>query len=402
MNDREAYEPLIQDIHRAFGPLKHAVKRRARPPALPFDYLVPGGPYEESWDWDGFFIGMGLAAEFPSEAVWLRNWCLNFVHNSAADGLAPGALTAAGRAPRLYHVKPFLAQGAYFAARFLGDANWLRPIYPRLRAIVGYRQEHRDASGRREMWDETRDLGVWHDSLEAGADNNPAVLDHPPCTVVGADLNAFLYRDYLALSHVARELGERDDADDFAGRAEHIRTAMNRHLWSEEDVTFYNLDAASGKLIRRHVCTNYYPLWAGLAPRERGEACIRKYFLDPAGLWGKHGMRSLSAADPDYNNRNIIKPYSNFRGPVWPIINYLYLHGLLHYGFQQQALELAARVAGLVLADIRATGSTHENYDAETGQPLAAPGFVGWNILVDNMLGEVLNNYNPFALREAE
>jgi alpha,alpha-trehalase len=252
------------------------------------------------------------------------------------------------------------------------------------------------------MWDETRDLGVWHDSLEAGADNNPAVLDHPPCTVVGADLNAFLYRDYRALSHVARELGERDDADDFAGRAEHIRTAMNRHLWSEEDVTFYNLDAASGKLIRRHVCTNYYPLWAGLAPRERGEACIRKYFLDPAGLWGKHGMRSLSAADPDYNNRNIIKPYSNFRGPVWPIINYLYLHGLLHYGFQQQALELAARVAGLVLADIRATGSTHENYDAETGQPLAAPGFVGWNILVDNMLGEVLNNYNPFALREAE
>ena len=61
-----------------------------------------------------------------------------------------------------------------------------------------------------------------------------------------------------------------------------------------------------------------------------------------------------------------------------------------------------SRLAPVTMADIRATGSTHENYDAETGQPLAAPGFVGWNILVDNMLGEVLNNYNPFALREAE
>ena len=27
---------------------------------LPFPYLVPGGPYEELWDWDSFFTGVAL------------------------------------------------------------------------------------------------------------------------------------------------------------------------------------------------------------------------------------------------------------------------------------------------------------------------------------------------------
>lgn len=52
----------------------------------------------------------------------------------------------------------------------------------------------------------------------------------------------------------------------------------------------------------------------------------------------------------------------------------------------------------LLLADIRQCGSMHENYGAETGKTLApAPehfldgvfrGFVGWNLLVQDMLVE--------------
>ena len=28
--------------------------------ALKFPYLVPAGPYDESWDWDSFFMGVAL------------------------------------------------------------------------------------------------------------------------------------------------------------------------------------------------------------------------------------------------------------------------------------------------------------------------------------------------------
>ena len=40
----------------------------------------------------------------------------------------------------------------------------------------------------------------------------------------------------------------------------------------------------------------------------------------------------------------------------------------------------------------------HENYDAETGKPLAADNFVSWNILIYNMLDDAVNNKNPFAI----
>jgi alpha,alpha-trehalase len=115
-------------------------------------------------------------------------------------------------------------------------------------------------------------------------------------------------------------------------------------------------------------------------------------------MWAAHGGRSLAANDPEYNNVNMIKPYSNWQGPVWPIANYLYVHGLLHYGFREQALELSARIIGLCLDDVRASGGMHENYHADTGEPLAAPGFIGWNLLVTQMTDEVISQRNPFEI----
>lgn len=55
----------------------------------------------------------------------------------------------------------------------------------------------------------------------------------------------------------------------------------------------------------------------------------------------------------------------------------------------------------LLLADIRQYGSMRENYDSETGRPLEPAaehfengvfkGFVGWNLLVQDMLEDAVN-----------
>lgn len=71
---------------------------------------------------------------------------------------------------------------------------------------------------------------------------------------------------------------------------------------------------------------------------------------------------------------------------------------LLNYGYQQEAITLAKIVSKLCLNDIEKTGGMHENYNAETGEPLAAPNFISWNLLVANMLYEAENNINLFAL----
>jgi putative isomerase len=66
----------------------------------------------------------------------------------------------------------------------------------------------------------------------------------------------------------------------------------------------------------------------------------------------------------------------------------MFMHALLRYGYPEPALETAVRVVRLCLDDLEWNGMMHENYDAETGAPLAAPDFVSWNLLAAQMIDE--------------
>ena len=104
----------------------------------------------------------------------------------------------------------------------------------------------------------------------------------------------------------------------------------------------------------------------------------------------------LSKADPAYNNQAIIDPYSNWRGPIWINANFLCWLALRRYGFQAESRRLAVALAQILQQDIGQWGSMHEDYDAETGSGLAPTieqspnkkfaGFVGWNLLAQDML----------------
>jgi alpha,alpha-trehalase len=110
----------------------------------------------------------------------------------------------------------------------------------------------------------------------------------------------------------------------------------------------------------------------------------------------EHGFRSLSRFDPAYNNEATIKPYSNWRGPIWINANFLDWIALRRYGFNDDARWLAETLAADIHRDIQKWESMHEDYDAETGDGLAPTvaqspggkfaGFVGWNLLAEDML----------------
>lgn len=382
---------LIRSIKLAIGAKKFLVKRPAQG-ALLHDYLVPGGYYSEQWDWDAFFMGVGLASEIPSEAIYLRNWALNYLHLADENGYSPGCVTPNGpeKGHRAFPMKPFIAQGAYLASRFLKDFSWIKTRYFKLYQMVTYRE--------RNLWNKELDLGVWGNWVESGADNNPAILDFPQKTIVAADVNTFILREYKAMTCIAKELGREKDAKYFSKRAKIIKDNILKYLWNKHDQTFYNYNSQTKEHIIHITYSNIVPLFDRIAPKKDGVNTIRRYLLNPKKLWAKYGIRTLSAGCPLYNNKNIIHPYSNWQGPVWPIANYLYMQGLLNYGFQKEAIMLAQKISGLVLEDIQKTGGMHECYNAETGQPLAAPNFVSWNLLVANMLEEATGKKNPFAI----
>ncbi len=382
---------IDQQLKQVFLSYKSQVKRHAKG-ALKYDYLVPAGPYEEQWDWDAFFVGMSLLSDIPSEAIYLRNWALNYLnYANPKTGFTPGLLTPQGRDKRLNHIKPFLAQGIYFASQNLKDFSWVRPYWKRLERSVTYRERY--------LWSTRYDLGMWYNSMESGADNNPASHYHPNGSVVSVDLNAFLYREYTAMSMIAHELGKGSAERRFKRKADAIQRNMNRYLWNAKQHSFYNRNNRTGEWIICDSYSNVVALWAGIAPQKNGRAMIRNIVLNPNKLWARWGIRTLSKQDPRYNNKNIIKPYSNWQGPVWPIANYIAMHALLNYGFQKAAKVLAQRIVTLCLRDIDRTGGMHENYHADTGRALAAPHFVSWNLLVAQMMEQANTKMNPFALK---
>lgn len=378
-------QQFLESVKNAFEPFKKGVKRSAQG-ELPYDYLVPSGVYEEQWDWDAFFMGIALSSENPQEAIYLKNWVLNFVHNAREDGFTPGCVTPKGRDERLHQMKPFLAQGALIASTHLQDFDWIEPVYETVKKIVLYREKH--------LWNQEYNMGVWFDSMESGADNNIAALNFPNSTVIATDLNTFIHKEYHAMSKIADSIGVQEDVKHFSERAEKIKDSINSLFWNDEDGAYYNIDSTTGKHIERISYNSIHPLWAHLAPDGRAKRFITTYVLNEDKLWSPYGIRTLAKDDPDYNNANIIKPYSNWQGPIWPIANYFYIHALLNYGFHNEALEVAKNVAKVCLRDIKKTGGMHENYDAKTGEPLAAPNFISWNILIPSLLESTLTGQN--------
>src|SRR3990167_2239204 len=112
----------IQKIKNTFSPFKTVIKRPAKG-SLKHDYLVPSGYYQEQWDWDAYFMGVALSAEISSEAIYLKNWALNYIEHSDKNGYSPGCVTPKGpeKGHRAFLMKPLIAQGSYLASRFLKD-----------------------------------------------------------------------------------------------------------------------------------------------------------------------------------------------------------------------------------------------------------------------------------------
>ena len=111
-----------------------------------------------------------------------------------------------------------------------------------------------------------------------------------------------------------------------------------------------------------------------------------------------YGVRSVSSADPRYDNSNEIKPYSNWRGPVWVNENVMLSFGLARYGFHDDARRLADLVVGVLADDLRRQSTWHECYHAENGTGLAAPGFLSWNTLAALWHQQLNSTIDPFDL----
>lgn len=368
-----------QTLHPAEGYIRHP-------------YLIPAGYYPQMWDWDGFFIGTHWANQEAADAKYLRDWVLSFAGSADADGYVAGCITPQGPRPLFgkFAMKPFLAQGALLASERLNDYAWVRPVWPAMRRVLEYR--------RRTQFDAQWGLWFWDNAMQSGADNSPALTNDPKdrSAILAVDASVWAMREYAAMAVLADRLGDAPDARAYRDEALATRQAILRTLWSPRDAMFWNRRRDTGEVIRVIAWSNFVPLVDGLLPRAEGRRMIRRHLLNTDEMRSPWGFRSLAKSNSAYNNEAIINPYSNWRGPIWINANFLDWIALRRYGFSSEAHWLAVQLAGILHRDIERWGSMHEDYDAETGDGLAPTveqspnhhfaGFVGWNLLAQDML----------------
>jgi alpha,alpha-trehalase len=357
---------------------------------IKYDYLIPAGYYKQMWDWDGFFIGSHLAQQ--GKPQYLKWWVLDFAGAIDADGYVAGCITTKGPRPLMgkFAMKPFLAQGAVIASEGLGDYTWVKPIWESMRKVVEYRE--------RTQFDAKYGLFFWENAISSGADNNVALTNDPndKSAILATDISTFQLREYKAMAQLADKLGKPDEAAEYRKKAADLKAAMLHYMWFPQEAMFYNIRRDTGKPVKRISYSSFVPLIGDILPEKSAQEMIRRYMLNKDVMLAAYGIRSLSKQDPDYNNAAIIVPYSNWQGPIWINANYMNYIALKRYGFEKEAAELAGILGQMVLADIKKWGSMHEDYDAETGAGLAPTpeespnhvfaGFVGWNLLVQDML----------------
>ncbi len=396
---KQHLDSLNNEIKTAFAKLRPQSIRPAEG-YIKYDYLIPAGFYKQMWDWDGFFIGAHLSSIGQPE--YLKYWVLNFAVAADKEGYVPGCVTTIGPRPLFgkFAMKPFIAQGTYIASEKLEDYGWItETIYHQVKNIISYREQI--------SFDDKYDLFYWDDAMSSGADNSVVLTNdkNEPGAILSVDLNTFMYREYLSMEKIASKLGYAADVESYNKKASAIKANIMKYHWDDVAKSFWNVRRRDGRAIKRISYSNFIALLqTDLASQEDGKEMIKRYLWNKEHMLSPYGIRTLSKQDPDYNNENIIVPYSNWQGPVWPVANYLYFIGLKNYGFEEECKQLASTLGTLVLNDIRNCGSMHENYNADTGAPLAPTaeqskdgiftGFVGWNMLVQNMLmGAAENNY---------
>jgi hypothetical protein len=382
--------------------------------------------YPHQWSWDSACIAMGYAgwdqarAEAELRSLFAAQWgngLLPHIVFTDAARYFPGPdfwqterSAHAPRRPRTSGIvqPPIHATAAWRVYRAAADgqraAAFLAELMPRLVAWHEYLYRERTRGDERlaeiwHPWESGMDNSpLWDDALARivlDADDVPAyrrvdvevanaaerptdaeydryaylvqlfrdlsyrqaeIRKSSPFAVQPVLFNSLLVESSRDLAAIARALGT--DPEPFEAWADRTAADIDAKLWDERQAMYLDFDVRAGEPVRTRSATGFAPLYAGVPSTERAERMVERLMTSAVRV-GKRGraVASLSPDDPRF------EPTLYWRGPVWPILNWVVCRGLARYGFSELAQEFR-----IGLIDLCRRNGFWEHYSPETGR----------------------------------
>ena len=350
--------------------------------------LLTGYAYGEYYDWDLYFENLYLSYYGVSQYNFTN--LKVFLDRQQADGFVSRTLGITYPRPTQMF-KPFLAQIVVLGSRQNGDNfEWLRDhYYQRLqRYLDRWFAYDKDGNG----------LPVWNSSDASGMDNQISRSgEQESYWDEGVDLACYLYRELEAMKVIAGKLGKEKDRKIYAEKAERLAKSINDVLWNEKDGFYYDRNEKTEKLIRVKSVAAFIPLWAGIASKAQAYRLVNEHLLNEREFWLKYPIPTYARTEPDFYQGSK-SGECNWRGPTWIPTNYMIFHGLVRYGFETEARQLALRTLTMVLDE---NSVTREFYNSDTGKGNGMNPFWGWSSLAYVMPLDLIDRYDPTDLHGA-
>lgn len=380
--------------------------------------------YPHQWSWDSACIAMGYAsvdqdrAETELRSLFAGQWrngLLPHIVYTDGDRYFPGAefweterSPYSPAAPRTSGIvqPPIHATAVWQVYRRAADRErataFLEELLPRLAAWHEYlyRERSRDGDGLVEIWHpwesgmdnsplwdaaldriEPRDLGSYErvDVQVANPAERPSdgeydryvylvglfrALDYSPSAIREATpfafqpvlFNSLLVQSGRDLAKIAAAVGA--EADRFERDADRTAAAIEDRLWSGEHGVYVDYDVSAREHVGVQTPTGLAPLYAGVPDRGRAAQLVEQLARWRVEVDGSAwAVTSLAPSDPGF------QPTRYWRGPIWPIVNWVLARGLERYGYATLAAEVRA-----ALVHLSRRNGFWEHYNPVTGR----------------------------------
>jgi hypothetical protein len=182
------------------------------------------------------------------------------------------------------------------------------------------------------------------------------IREEGPFAVCDVLFNSLLVQANRDLAEIARVV--ELDPERFEVWAEQTAAGLDARLWDEAEGSYGDFDVRAGRRVRAQTSAAFAPLFAGIPTPERARHLLDRVLASSIAVDGAGSVvTSVAPGDANYD------PALYWRGPVWPMINWVVHAGLRRYGFVDEAQEIRTALLELVRRE-----GFWEHYNATTGR----------------------------------